>query len=149
MPRGRWLSILGWSVVALVVGALIWTFYVVGGPRFARMQKGDEQRVRQISDAVRAIRLYYTSHDVLPSSPKEVYATTFADGETFTDPLTGDLFDYRVVDAKRFELCATFEVDASGTEHVRYWWPDDADMKKVYKHKKGRQCFTFSAKQPE
>lgn len=147
-PRPRWLSILGLFVVTLVVGALVWTFYVVGGPRFARMQKGDEERVRRILDAMRAIRSYYTSYDALPTSPKEVYGISSAHRETFADPLTGDSFDYRVVDAKRFELCASFETDASGTERYRYWWFGDPDMGQVYRHKKGRQCFTFSAKQP-
>lgn len=139
------LGVLGWLVALVVLATLVVGFLMVGGPENARREKSDEQRISGLRLAGHAVRTYYLNTKALPRSVEQIYSKGYLTANDMKDPETGASYAYRVVDKSHFELCATFETDASnapGRETYAY----DAEAAPFRKHKRGRQCFVLGAK---
>ncbi|OFX03328.1 MAG: hypothetical protein A3E78_09525, partial [Alphaproteobacteria bacterium RIFCSPHIGHO2_12_FULL_63_12] len=110
----------------LVVGALVaWAFTIVRSPYSARLQMADEQRLQGLTEATRLIDCHYTYAGALPENLTVMSAylseragrVPVAEGcanALPTDPVSGVSYDYRVIDADTYEICADFAVG----------WPD-------------------------
>lgn len=141
-----WRRWLGSLVIVLVIGAIVWAIFVTGGPAEARRQKLDERRVNQLKRIVQAVRSYYSEHDSLPDSLSQLRSVSQVTQEDMVDPVTREPFEYRVLDKSNFEICATFETDASKHDTIPYRFDPGFDA--VEKHGRGKQCFAFPAKRP-
>ena len=137
------IRIIGWVLSLTVIAALTATMVVVGSPLQARKRHADEQRSDDLSNIVRMVRAYYTSHNKLPTTLKE--CESYGYPRSLTDAETGTPYEYRPVAKDRFEICAVFETDTLKQPQRGYYgdWSEE-----VYHHSKGRVCFTLPAKGP-
>ena len=121
-------------VIAAVVLTVAGGLYMLGSPSEERTRRLDERRVSDLQRLQLAIDLYRTRHQRLPASLDELNKESGT--EIFSrDPVTGQTYDYRVIDGSKYELCATF--DSRSQEPVRVFWS----------HRAGRQCFQVTARE--
>lgn len=132
-PVGTWFLIAaGIAVAASIVAAIA----VIGAPSHQRAKRFDERRVHDLTVLHNAIERHGRSEQRLPNTLAELRRP---DGNAFdrTDPQTGQPYDYRVLDARRYELCATFATERTTRDasesHLDEWL-----------HPAGRHCFTHS-----
>ncbi len=131
-PVGAWLlAVAGVAVLATVVTAIA----VIGSPAQQRQQRFDEQRVQALHRVGLAIGNHVESRRRLPASLAALQATPHGAGLVVVDPDTGAPFGYRVLDARRYELCAVF-ASAQRNQDVR-----TAFMAAQWAHPAGRHCF--------
>lgn len=132
-PRNRLARPLGIGMVVLAVFAVGAAIYVTGSPMQQRRERIDERRIdalRRLSDEVFA---HAKAHDGRWPASLDALERPGLRLER-RDPVTDAPYEYRVVDATTFELCATFESDTSPRPQARR----DSD----WAHAAGHQCFT-------
>lgn len=100
------------GLIAIVAGALIGGFMVVGGPGYARLEKQDMQRASDLQDLFRFLQCR-SYEKVLPETlADEEYCPDHVRLAATKDPATGDPYVYRRLDDQSFEICATFATEA-------------------------------------
>lgn len=130
-PLGFWLLLAaGVAVVATVVAAVA----VMGTPDAQRRMRQDERRIRDLDRIVDVARIEAREHGRLPAS-LDVLAKR-PGRLTIRDPFTDAPYEYRVVDARSFQVCATFETDsATDIDDGPRWVASE------WQHPAGRHCF--------
>lgn len=126
------------SVFAL--GAIVWSFFIMGSPLRARMLNYDRQRVQDLSSLSYAINNYVTANKKLPADFSEPQFVPYK------DPETQEPYEYRVLNEKEYELCAVFSLDAESANNPKYPMEYYARYESWYYHKKGRQCYKLEGK---
>ena len=129
-PLGRWLAA---GVVVLAIVAIIGAVRVMGTPGQQRAHRLDDRRVSDLNRLVESIQGFHERHDRFP---KDIPALDDEAGVRMprTDPQTGAAYEYRVLDARRFEVCAVFLTDTA----------DEPDAS--IPHGAGRHCVTRKVK---
>lgn len=132
------------SVSAVVIAlALFWGFFLVGSPAARRLERFDEQRLRDLQNIARAIQTLVED----PNEKGKLKASlppTLADASrenqgalmNLFDPETGEEYRYRVKADGTYDLCATFSEARHSTESV-FW-----------NHPAGEHCFTINPADP-
>ncbi len=128
------IAFVGVIVVALV--SIVSGFLIADSPKLAREKKFDFERVSQLSQLSYSLEDSYRQNDGLPENLSEKrYAY-------FVDPETKQLYEYRKLSPKSYELCATFTHAAPGPDEEQpspYGLPSgSADWNY---HEAGRQCY--------
>lgn len=132
IPPNRLARPLALGMIALAVFAVGAAIYVTGSPMQQRRERIDERRVEALEHLATETRGYAGSHQWrLPASLDALERPGLRLERR--DPVTDAPYEYRLLDAETFELCATFESDTSRQRHVQY----DTD----WVHGAGRQCF--------
>lgn len=123
-------------VIILSVAAIVGAFVIMGSPLTARLYEFDNTRVNNLSNIRTQIQYYYTINKKLPIDLNEPQF------QQFKDPELNNVYEYRTLGVKQFELCATFSLDANIAKDSRdsYVGPEA-----WYYHKAGRQCYTLEA----
>jgi hypothetical protein len=134
-------AISGRTVVsALIVGAVLAAIAIalvyVGSPGEARQRRFDERRVSVLTEIVTSLDRYWSANARLPASVEE--AARGGAASVPRDPETGEPYGYRVLDDRRYELCATFARPSDD--------PPALNELPFRAHAAGRQCFTMSVK---
>ena len=108
-PLGTWLLVgAGVAVAASLVAAV----GVIGSPAEQRLHRLDERRVRDLDALKMAIEAQHHVDGALPASLAVLARGNAIDAQAWRDPQTGHPYEYRVLDARRYELCATFARDS-------------------------------------
>lgn len=131
-PVGFWMLLAaGIAVVASVIAAVA----VMGTPGAQRRMRQDERRIRDLDRIVDLARIEAREHGRLPAS---IDVLAKRPGRlAVRDPFTRAPYEYRVIDARSFQVCATFETDtAAGDGDDRPRWTD-----LQWEHPAGRHCF--------
>jgi hypothetical protein len=141
-PRDRrargtgWLSrAAGVAVVAVVAVA----FFLAGSPRSARFEEIDSRRVRELQQLSQAVENYYRERRELPASLDSLIMLPSIYVESFQDPVSRRPYEYRVVDPRAYELCATF--DRTDTTQVYSAYPTPDRPPRFWRHGAGRRCY--------
>ena len=123
------------SLAAVAVGAAI---YVTGTPMQQRHARIDERRTQELQNLAFQVYTYAERHDATWPTSLAALARPGVRIDSH-DPETGAPYEYRVIDARTFALCATFATDSAqvGSEYQ----PGDD-----WAHGAGRQCFERKAK---
>ncbi|MCC7522777.1 hypothetical protein IT407_03190 [Candidatus Uhrbacteria bacterium] len=126
------------AAVTIVAAAGLWTS---GSPAKERARRLDERRVSDLQSVSYAADQWYRINKSLPESldtlskGRDVYVSGIV------DPETGMPYEYRVLGAMKYELCAAFETDSNSDgvaspimfrEPTRFW-----------EHPAGRYCYTI------
>ena len=141
----RWVGLAGVVVLIVVVLAIGVAFVgVVGSPVEARKRHADVKREEAIEQIVISVRNYYHDHHELPNTLATLTLTPL----DMQDPETRETFAYRVVDAKRFELCGVFSTDSTTGDQAyeRDYEYNDGSSSQIEQHVVGRNCYKFDAK---
>ena len=127
----------------VVVVAVIWGVVLVGSPATARLQRFDQQRLKDLQTISREIQLLCQDPDIknelkrpLPETLDELATVARSERINLTDPETAQRYLYTVKDGTTYELCAAFSL------------PRDADVEVFWNHPPGQQCFTVDALDP-
>lgn len=128
--RGSFLALVIGAVVAAVAAALM----VLGPPREQRARRMDERRVDDLAAIGRATDLYWSRHGKLPANLGEL--TPDAGSELATrDPESEQPYEYRVLTADQYELCARFQQPSARPSGI-FW-----------SHPAGRHCFALEVRE--
>jgi len=130
------------ATVAVVV-AIGWGFVLVGSPGARRLERFDEQRLRDLQAIAREIHKL-TVEDDQPPRLKQPLPATLPDAVErarverikLNDPETGEPYRYLAKSESSFELCATFTTAR------------DSDDSVFWNHPAGEHCFTINVLDP-
>lgn len=140
-------KILAIVVTVVVVAAVVGGFMLSGSPKEARLENADLTRVDNLQQIASSVRGYYAVNKTLPVDLAVITDEPGYFPSELKDPLTGADYEYRVVDAQSFELCATFDTNSNTKETaVRIPVPQDKGGEiNLNFHDTGKNCFTLSA----
>jgi hypothetical protein len=124
------------GVVLLVVGAAIVAgLMVMTSPAEERARRMDERRVEDLSEIDNAIDVYWSRKSALPPH-LDALVREFGAALSIRDPNDANEYEYRVLDATKYELCAIFEEPSR---------PQRSRFGTFWNHHAGRQCFQLAA----
>jgi hypothetical protein len=137
--NGRIRTVLAGVVVLAAMAAIGVGLSIVGRPSEARRIRLDDRRIQDLQKISTSVDVYWTREKSLPVS-LDLSGLSASVGVTEwpVDPVTGEQYGYRVIDAATYELCATFAAksDRHGWFHESFW-----------AHDAGRQCFRVTPKE--
>ena len=123
-----------WASGLAVAGAVAAGLSIIGKPSEQRLVRLDERRVMDLRMLTNAVNRYRGQRQELPARAEDV-----VDGQITTrlplDPESRQPYDYRVIDAGHYEVCATFS-RRSREPPADFW-----------SHEAGRRCFSLDADQ--
>ena len=116
---------------------------MVGSPAAARLQRFDQQRLRDLRTIFREVQSLCQDPDIkdelkrpLPETLDELAAIARSERINLTDPETRQRYVYTVKHGTSYELCATFSLER------------DSDVEVFWNHPSGEHCFTVDALDP-
>ena len=131
-----------YAVVAVVVAFAIFGFYIAGSPQAARLQRFDDARVNHLQILQSQIVEYWRLKGELPASLLGL-RDDISGFVPPVDPQTKSSYEYSVIAALSFELCATFSVasvdETSGVVPRAIYEP--YGYSESWAHDAGRACF--------
>jgi len=110
-------KIFEWAVIAVVAAGVIWTFFIIDSPSVIRKKQFDDTRVQRLTSISSSIQTFYGDQVIgrhkLPATLQELVSDIriFIETDGLIDPDTKQQFEYKVLAAKKYELCAVFETD--------------------------------------
>jgi hypothetical protein len=126
-------------VLAIIVVIVIATaIALLDSPAQERLRRLDERRMSDLREIANAIDVHWTLYGSLPSSLDDLADQPGYFAE-LDDPETGTPYEYRIVDADSFELCATFDTEDGASDRDPYF-------KDLWHSGIGRQCFQLEAR---
>jgi hypothetical protein len=125
-----------WAASGAVVLCLIISFALLDSPSQERVRRLDGRRVEELRALAGALDLYWSRRGALPGA-LDALAQEQGFAPQATDPATGRPYEYRVLGASTYELCAEFERPAEEGDPAGFW-----------SHGAGRHCFQLEAKKP-
>lgn len=123
------------GVAVIIVASIVGGFFLIDSPQITRMKKRDQERVMHLNNIRSIITSDYINTKVLPT---DLSAPKFSGN---IDPSTNQLYEYRLIDATKYELCATFELPADDPQKNGYSAPYPSGGENWDYHQEGRQCF--------
>jgi hypothetical protein len=131
-------------VASIVVAfAVVWGFTVAGSPALRRLERLDEQRLRDLQTIAGEIHSMVMHPDKkgelkepLPQTLDEAAQRARAAKLNTHDPETGEPYRYTVKNKMTYELCATFSR------------PRESDQGVFWNHPAGEHCFTINVLDP-
>lgn len=138
------IGIAKWIIMVLVAGLIIFGFYSAGSPQAARERNLDLQRVNDLQGMQSQIIYFWQQKNRLPVNAAEL-TDTVSGYAAPADPETGQVYEYKVLGALQFELCANFKTQGqSGNVQVAPDIPKSASLALYsdnWQHDIGRVCF--------
>lgn len=135
---------LHYIVIAVVSVSVIAGLYFAGSPNRARALRFDERRVSDLQGLQNQILWQWQSKKVLPKTLADLNTNTFP-YEVPTDPETKAQYEYRMIGALQFELCATFALPTpeqnNGNWNYKYSEPYFVGQLD-WTHEAGHVCYT-------
>lgn len=137
--------------LAYVAVVLVWGAFIIGSPVSERARKFDDRRVedlRSISTEISNIVYEGGIHPVsptgtpipptkaLPKTLEQVRIEALYATPNIVDPETGVPYEYRILGATKYELCAEFS------------FPREMQYDIAWNHAEGNQCFTIDILKP-
>lgn len=126
--------------VALIFG---WGLFLSGSPQFNRRQQFDRRRMEALDFFRHRLITHYGTQRAFPKTLTELYRP---EPQSYTlspfDPESGEPYEYRVVSATEFEICAVFNEESPKTLDGG---PQGYNAAEYREHPAGRFCVTGSA----
>ncbi len=133
-------ALIGALATALVVGLVVAGLLAVGSPGTARKLKADQERRSRLTQIHYVLSAHVRQEESLPASLEsiddEVLRQSGYGYDPRNDPDTGELFEYRRLSNREYEICATFH-SASDDPRAQEFGAYPGDVS----HKAGRNCF--------
>ncbi len=137
-------------VVLSVTGALIYGFWTAGSPSTERAKRLDTQRLNDIQQISYAVNAYWSARGSLPSAIADLRTEPNVYLQSASDPETGVMYEYRLVDDKTYEVCGMFSLPSQPTEGLTGpSRPYKGSDQPFWEHGAGHSCFTLKAPQPQ
>ena len=132
-------------VIAVVLGAVVFGFTMVGTPNHARKLRFDQTRVNNLQDIQSEIIYYWQNAHKLPENIAQLNSSNSRYGSQYikpVDPVTGEDYTYKATGAEEFMLCATFDLSSEDPWATNRTAPKANYEFESWDHEAGSQCFT-------
>tara|TARA_Y100000310_G_C20514298_1_gene730418 strand:+ start:491 stop:952 length:462 start_codon:yes stop_codon:yes gene_type:complete len=103
-------------VISVVIGAIGYGMFLVGSPITQRTLLFDKKRAADLHQISFVIDEYWSRNTDLPGTLEDLQDSRYYFVESIVDPATAIAYEYRVIEGKQYELCATFETDSLDTK---------------------------------
>lgn len=128
-----------WAVCAIVLIAIVGSFFVIGSPKETRLKISDETIINNLQNIQMEIVNYWQKKEKLPASLKDLNdpISGFA---VPTEP-AGAGYEYIIKDGAslKFQLCATFSKEGGQGSYPAYYGVPGKGQN--WDHSAGRVCF--------
>jgi len=132
-----------WAVIVIVAATVASGFFIIGSPKTERLHRFDYQRLSDLQMIQDQAVYFWQSKERLPATLSNL-TDEISGFQVPFDPETKAGYEYRIISATTFELCATFNLPSDERESM-----ETAPMAAPYsksgfnnwKHEAGRQCF--------
>ena len=122
-------------LVILVAFVVARGLLIIGPPGEERTRRLDARRIEDLQRISRAAEVFHGRHQRLPETLAELGLEPGL-SSIAQDPVSGQPYPYRIVDANRYELCSAFDRETADRGSADFW-----------SHGAGRQCFTLKVKE--
>ncbi len=118
--------------LVVVAAVFVASLFFVESPTQTRNRKLDNAILSSFSEINGAIETYYNDNGKVPGSLDEIKAEfSYITDKNIKDPVSGEIFEYKVIGDNSYELCATFRTSNIDGDETRYYlykerWPHDA-----------------------
>lgn len=132
-----------YTIVVIVVIAIVAGFFIVGSPATERQRRFDQQRTNDLNMIQSFIIDYWTSKNfTLPQSLEQLNDETRG-VIVPNDPQTDADYEYIIKGANHFELCAAFNLPSMDSPNIAKTAPslDYYGRLQNWSHDAGRVCF--------
>ncbi len=126
-----------WTVISIVLAAVVFGFFVAGTPADRRTARFDERRVNDLSVIQSQVISYWQNKSALPGNLSEL-PNDLLGMVVPADPKTGQPYEYRILGPLKFQLCAVFETKSEGGPRAV---PMIYPAPETWQHGIGRTCF--------
>ncbi|MDO8482620.1 MAG: DUF5671 domain-containing protein [bacterium] len=130
------------TVVATAIVSIILGFVVIGSPLQARYQKLDQARISHLQNITQSVGNYWNKKYAIPSKLDDL---EYFSGKMPVDPVTKQPYSYRIIDARRFSVCASFETATTEKEKSAaqspYYYGSSTMGITDWSHGTGQKCF--------
>lgn len=127
-----------WTTSILSIILVISSFWFIGSPKKARLQRFDNERISDLNTLVYAIENYHSTNEILPVKLDDMPSTDIRIDNS-VDPITGKRYLYEVIEKDKYKLCAIFDTDTKDEniprDYTTNWWDIN------WAHTKGLYCF--------
>lgn len=125
--------------IAFVLGGLTLAFVYLGTPAHQRLVSLDERRASDLEKIATTLNRRYQVRG-LPA----VGAETDLENDFPRDPITGQHYQFRRVDATRYVLCAVFATAGSAGGDEQRWTNGIVWPLSDWRHAAGRTCYELN-----
>jgi hypothetical protein len=126
--------------LALVAAVFVASFFFVESPQAARDRQHDQAVVNDLNTLDGAINNFYNSNNKkLPAKLSDLAnmsTSYYLPASAFVDEVSGKAYDYKVVDAVHYQLCASFKVSSKVLSQNKSYFEDAR-----WQHDVGAKCF--------
>lgn len=128
------------AAIVVVIATLGYSIYLVGTPGQQRDVRLDDRRVDDLRNISQNIDTYFDLNEEMPRSLRDLSGPRFH-VRSIEDPDTGLLYEYRMTEGTRYELCAVFTTDSGDRREERRSFSE-----RIWDHDSGRHCFQLEAR---
>lgn len=133
----------GVGVGIVVFAVMIAGFVVAGSPSEQRARRFDRERLNSIEQMIWDIEGYIRENEELPETIEEMDYVS----DRWRDPLTGEVYNYNMIDERSFEVCAVFERSfENSNDGDIYYGKDLISGPANFNHSAGEYCFEFKVR---
>lgn len=128
-------------LTVVVLCTVIYGFMDGGSPKAAKDKRDDDTRYQNLYTLRGTINSYYSKNKTLPTTlnegvrPSNVSVSSYGAQEYWKDPETKTDYEYKILNDKEYQLCATFATD--NTKSIDKY-------QNAFGHPSGYYCLTFS-----
>ena len=135
--KDKIIQIYFYGSIIIVLGAFIFSLFVVESPAETRNRKLDDRIINNFYEIAAGVNNYYQMNNKLPINIEELNEdSTYLRDDDFINPITKEAYEYKVVDEDEYELCTTFRNSNLEEEKDEYDYYAD----KMWLHDAGYQC---------
>lgn len=133
-------ALVGAVATVFVVGIVVAGLAAIGSPSTAREYRADQERRNRLSQLDYVLASHVKTEGSLPERLEQIDEEALRQAgygfDARRDPESGDYFEYRRVDDRRYEVCAVFH-HASDDRRAQDYGAYPGDIS----HRPGRNCY--------
>jgi hypothetical protein len=117
-----------------------------GSPAEQRKKRADEQRAQHLQQITYAVDNFWNKNMRLPESIQELQNSPDAYLTSAVDPSTAVPYEFRIVEPRKYELCATFESETENSSDPRVPKMAVTPEGQFWAHPAGNKCFQLEVR---
>lgn len=125
------------SLICVALG-VVTGFWLLGSPQLQRQLKADQKRLEHLYKI--ASYLYREQSQ----TKKFKLPKTIPSKDYTVDPISGESYEYRVIDISKYKLCAEF---ATNSQKARQTDSSYRKLREFWNYSQGKNCFQFDAQE--
>ena len=141
--KDKVIRIFGISFWVIILVSIVAGFFFIDSPTKVRALREDEERLNRLMNVSYQVEEYNRQNNKMPENLELIKDMVYQDN--LVDPITGNRFEYKVLDNSKYQLCADFNFsnrEPEGTEkYSGYYQPG-------WLHDAGNYCFERKVEKP-